>query len=155
VRPNHARSDFHHDERISLKAKLPRSSMSLVSLRPMTLGMSTLIRVTFWVALIFTVVCATVPADVAPNALRSDSAEHFLAFYVLALLAAAAYPRTDLAWVGTSLSAFGALIEIAQAIPIVHRDASFKDWFVDTAAITAALAPAILIAWRMGIKQPD
>jgi VanZ family protein len=118
----------------------------------MTLGMWTLVRVTFWAALIFTVACATAPVDVAPNALRSDKAEHFLAFYVLAILAAAAYPRTGLVWVGTSLSAFGALIEIAQAIPIVHRDASFQDWFVDTAAIIAALAPAILIAWRMGIK---
>jgi hypothetical protein len=46
------------------------------------------------------------------------------------------------------LSAFGALIEIVQGLPVVHRDRDFWDWVADTLAIIAALSPMLLVWWR-------
>ena len=77
-----------------------------------------------------------------------DKAEHFIAFYALTGLAAAAFPRRNLLWIATALSAFGALIEFVQGLPIVHRDRDFWDWVADTIAILAALAPMLLVWWR-------
>jgi hypothetical protein len=87
------------------------------------------------------------PASRAPHLFPWDKAEHFLAFYVLSFLAAAAYPRLSLAVVALWLSLFGAAIELVQALPIVHRDCDFWDWVADSAAISAALAPIVLERW--------
>ena len=38
------------------------------------------------------------------------------------------------------LSGFGALIEIVQAIPALHRDSDWRDWVADTVAILVTLA---------------
>ena len=103
----------------------------------------------FWAALALTFMGAILPADLAPQIFHWDKAEHFVAFYVLAIFAAAAYSRQGLFFLGASLSGVGALIELIQALPLVHRDADFKDWVADTVAITAALAPIVLNRWRI------
>ena len=70
----------------------------------------------------------------------SDKIQHILAFTVLARLAAAAYPRAPLLRIGILLSAFGALIELLQLIPPLHREGSFVDWLADTGAVALVLA---------------
>ena len=75
-------------------------------------------------------------------------AEHFAAFYVLTLLAVAAFPRRSLVVVAIVLSAFGASIELVQPLPFVNRDCDFWDWVADTIAVVAALAPMALVWWR-------
>ena len=60
----------------------------------------------------------------------------------------AAYPKGRLWIIAGSLSAFGALIEIVQGLPIVHRDRDFWDWVADSVAIIAALSPMLLVWWR-------
>jgi VanZ family protein len=40
---------------------------------------------------------------------------------------------------GVRLSAFGALIEIVQAVPALHRDSSALDWLADTGAVLVVL----------------
>ena len=107
-----------------------------------------LFRILFWGAVIVCFTAATVPGDEAPDLLPWDKAQHFLAFYVLSVLGAAAYPRSGLLRLGAALSAFGAFIEIVQMIPQLHRDAEVLDWVADTVAIAAALAPAYLPAVR-------
>jgi hypothetical protein len=107
-----------------------------------------LAQVTFVSALIFTFVCAVLPPAHAIQLVPWDKAEHFIAFYTLTGLAAAAFPHRGLLAVAVSLSAFGALIEIVQGMPIVHRDMDFWDWVADTLAIGAALAPMLLAWWR-------
>ena len=104
--------------------------------------------VTFWGAVVFTFVEAVIPAPQAIEIFPSDKAMHFLAFYVLAILAAAAYPRRSVVMMGAALSGFGALIEIVQAIPFLHRDCDFWDWATDTVAVGAALTPMVLVWWR-------
>jgi hypothetical protein len=107
-----------------------------------------LAQVAFFSALLFTFYCAVVPPSHAIQLVPWDKAEHFIAFYALTGLAASAFPRRSLLAIGVSLSAFGALIEIVQGTPIVHRDMDFWDWVADTLAIGAALAPMLLVWWR-------
>jgi hypothetical protein len=82
-----------------------------------------------------------------------DKAEHFIAFYVLTGLAVLAYPKRNLFVLALLLSAFGALIEFVQGLPIVHRDRDFWDWVADTIAIAAALAPMLLVWWRAQVRS--
>lgn len=88
--------------------------------------------------------CAIVPAGESPKLVPWDKAEHFIAFYIVTILGAAAFPASALIFLAAGLSAFGALIEIVQAIPAVHRDSDFWDWVADIFAIAAALIPVTL-----------
>ncbi|HKD23787.1 MAG TPA: hypothetical protein VKB71_17345 [Rhizomicrobium sp.] len=106
------------------------------------------VKVTFWATVFFTFVLAIVPEARAPHLFPWDKAEHFVAFFVLTSLAAAAYPRVALVLLGLWLSLFGCVIELAQALPFIHRDCDIWDWVADTVAIIAALAPMLLDRWR-------
>ena len=107
-----------------------------------------LAKVAFFAALLFTFYSAVIPPQHAVQLVPWDKAEHFIAFYALTGLAAAAFPRRHLLVIAIALSGFGALIEIVQGLPIVHRDKDFWDWVADTLAIGAALAPMLLVWWR-------
>ena len=69
-----------------------------------------------------------------------DKANHILAFYVLTGLALAAFPRARLVWLALGLSGVGALIEVIQGLPFVHRDCDVWDWVADTCAILSVMA---------------
>lgn len=105
-------------------------------------------RALFWFALLFTFVSAEMPVGHAPRLFPWDKAEHFVAFYVLTSLAAAAYPRVPLTILALWLSLFGCVIELVQALPVIHRDCDIWDWVADSVAIAAALAPMLLDRWR-------
>lgn len=105
-------------------------------------------RVAFVAALIFTFYNAVMPPSHVLHLTPWDKATHFVAFYVLTGLAVAAFPKQNLFVVAALLSAFGALIEIVQGLPMVHRDKDFWDWVADTIAICSALAPMLLSWWR-------
>jgi len=105
-------------------------------------------RLAFFAALIFTFYSAVAPPAHVVHLVPWDKATHFIAFYVLTGLAVAAFPRRNLIVVAAALSAFGALIEIVQGLPMVHRDRDFWDWVADTIAISCALAPMLLVWWR-------
>jgi hypothetical protein len=112
-----------------------------------------LAQVAFFSALLFTFYCAVAPPSHAIQLVPWDKAEHFIAFYTLAGLAASAFPRRSIWAIAAALSAFGALIEIVQGIPMVHRDMDFWDWVADTLAIGAALAPMLLVWWRGQVRS--
>lgn len=105
-------------------------------------------KLAFFAALLFTFYSAVIPPQHALQLVPWDKAEHFIAFYALTGLAAAAFPRRHLLVIALSLSGFGALIEIVQGLPMVHRDKDVWDWVADTLAIGAALAPMLLVWWR-------
>ena len=107
-----------------------------------------LARVGFFAALIFTFYSAVVPPAHALELTPWDKATHFIAFYALTGLAVAAFPKANLAIVAALLSGFGALIEMVQGLPLVHRDRDFWDWVADTIAIIFAAAPMLLVCWR-------
>jgi VanZ family protein len=95
---------------------------------------SPLIRTLFWAAALFALVMALIPRP--PEVLSNfpDKIQHFAAFATLGLLGFYAYPRLSALRLIIGLSLFGALIEIAQAIPMLHRDSDPLDWLTDTIA---------------------
>jgi hypothetical protein len=101
------------------------------------------------VALVMTLYMALSPH---PPSLAIDSLgdkfEHTLAFVVLTILACAAYPAGSLLRIGERLSFLGALIEVLQSIPALHRDCDIFDWMTDTLAISVVLL--IVAMWRKG-----
>jgi len=111
-----------------------------------------LAKLVFFSALVFTFYSAVIPPQHAVQLVPWDKAEHFIAFYALTGLAAAAFPRRNIVIVAALLSAFGALIEYVQGLPMVHRDRDFWDWVADTIAIIAALSPMILVYWRRAAR---
>ena len=105
----------------------------------MKLSRARLLIIVFWCALTFAFVMALLPKPPQVPGAPSDKVQHMLAFAVLASLASHAYVRVPLLKVGVALAGFGALIEILQAIPALHRDASLWDWIADCAATAVVL----------------
>ncbi|WP_414886668.1 MULTISPECIES: hypothetical protein [unclassified Sphingomonas] len=99
----------------------------------------------FWTTMLVVYALAIMPAPQAPSLGAGDKVNHIAAFFVLTLLGRAAYRRAAAWRLGVGLSLFGILIELTQAIPILQRDASFRDWAADSAAILVALALALLL----------
>ena len=101
-------------------------------------------RLVFWAAAIFAFVMAIVPQPPQLPGEPSDKVQHITAFATLALLGSFAYPATSLTRLLASLSLFGALIELIQAIPALHRDSDVVDWIADTMAVLMVL---VLVRW--------
>jgi hypothetical protein len=140
---------------VTLKVSWGRFVM-LYPLGPPVLKISRLIwlaRCAFFAALLFTFYSAVIPPTHAVQLVPWDKAEHFIAFYALTGLAVAGFPRGRLWVIAASLSAFGALIEFVQGLPMVHRDRDVWDWVADTLAIIAALSPMLLVWWRGAVRS--
>lgn len=85
----------------------------------------------------------------------SDKATHMMAFATLAAFAAWGFPKTPLLRIGERLSFLGAMIEVLQSIPALHRDCDIWDWVADTTAITVVLLlAAIRRRWRERGREP-
>ncbi len=87
----------------------------------------------------FALVMASLPKPPQIPGEPGDKIQHIMAFATLAALGAAAYPRASLVRLLIGLAAFGALIEIIQLIPPLHRDAQIADLLADVAAAAAML----------------
>lgn len=94
--------------------------------------------VAFWACLAGAITLALLPH---PPHLREvgDKAQHMLAFGTLAFLGALAFPRFSRVHLAERLSFLGALVEVLQAIPALHRDCDINDWIADTFAIVVVL----------------
>jgi VanZ family protein len=104
------------------------------------------LRLAYWLGVAAVFVLAVAPfAEGGPDGL--DKVKHFAAFLVVALGGAAVYPRAPLWGVALAVIAYGGLIELIQALPIVGRDCSFWDWMTDVAAALAGVAP--IQVWRL------
>ena len=94
----------------------------------------------FVAALAFTLVMAWLPHPPQLPWEQEDKVSHMLAFVTLSVLASLAFPAAALFRIGERLSFLGALIELVQSIPALHRDCDVRDWIADTIAVAAALA---------------
>ena len=104
-------------------------------------------RLVFWAAAVFAFVMAIVPQPPEVPGAPSDKVQHIMAFATLALLGSFAYPATRVTRLLASLSLLGAVIEVVQAIPALHRDSDVVDWIVDTVAVAVVL---VLVGWWRG-----
>lgn len=100
----------------------------------------------FLIVLLFTLGAAVAPNAEAPDLGEGDKVNHMAAFVTLSIMAAWAWPRARLWWIGLAMSALGATIEGLQALPIIARDAEWADWYADTAAAVVALL--LVAVWR-------
>jgi hypothetical protein len=101
-------------------------------------------RLLFWAAAIFAFVMAVLPHPPELPGEPDDKLQHIAAFATLSLLGAWGYAETSLLRLLAGLSAFGAFIEVVQAIPALHRDCDIKDWIADTIACSVVL---LLVHW--------
>ncbi|TVV74104.1 hypothetical protein [Sphingomonas solaris] len=106
----------------------------------------------FYGAMLFAVVMATLPHPPAVPGDPVDKVQHIAAFSVMALLAALAYPHARLARIVERLSFLGAMIELVQSIPALHRDCDIMDWVADTAAVVVVL---LLVALARRLRGPS
>ena|SRR5688500_4608171 len=91
-------------------------------------------------------VAASIPRPPPLPGNPSDKIQHLLAFICLAGLSTAAYPKIPALKIALGLTGFGALIEMVQLIPALHRDADVLDWVVDTVAAAAVITA--MRGWR-------
>ena len=103
--------------------------------------------IAFWLALLFAYVDAILPSNHAINLSLWDKINHMAAFFAITFLARAAYPRIPIFRLFVMMAAFGALIELSQAVPFIHRDAEWDDWFADLIATVVGL----IVAWPFAI----
>ena len=102
-----------------------------------------LLRILFWSAAIFAFVVAVLPYP-PPLGHVSDKIQHIAAFATLTVLAVAAHPRAELLRIAERLILLGAVIEVVQSIPALHRDCDIKDLLTDCLAIGVVMAVVIL-----------
>ncbi len=108
----------------------------------------------FWIMVAIIYAIAILPAPQAPDLGAGDKINHIVAFLVLTVLGRSAY-RQRAPWrLAVGLSLFGALIELTQAIPVLHRDASLWDWGADSAAILVALVIILMVEHQKLTRGP-
>ncbi|WP_298198078.1 hypothetical protein [Novosphingobium sp.] len=107
--------------------------------------LSTAARALFCAALVFAVIMAILPKPPQlPTDALGDKFHHILAFAALSTLAALGWPRASRWRTIERLSFLGALIEVVQALPALHRDCDIRDWVADTVAIMVVTG---IFAW--------
>lgn len=104
----------------------------------------------FWAAALFALVMALLPHPPRMPGNPSDKLQHIMAFAVLGLLGRIAFQRLSTLRLIAALSLFGALIEVLQAIPVLHRDSDPLDWLADTVACTIVL---FALRWLLPRKR--
>lgn len=108
----------------------------------------------FWAAALFALVMACLPQAPPMFEAAGDKFQHIVAFLVLTGLALWSYPQVALARIAIGLSAYGALIEILQAIPALHRDSDIRDWLADTVAVICVCVVAAIVR-RNAVRSPS
>ena len=100
--------------------------------------------IAFCTAVLFAVTMALLPKPPKlPGDEFGDKFHHVLAFAVMTALGLVAF-RWDHRWrVAERLSFLGAMIEVAQAIPALHRDCDIRDWLADTLAVLVVTGIAV------------
>jgi VanZ family protein len=102
----------------------------------------------FWAAALFAFVMAVLPHPPQLPDEPNDKVQHIIAFTTLALLGSWVYPAVRPLKLLLGLSLFGALIEVVQAIPVLHRDSELLDWVADTSAVAVVLLLVYLLRRR-------
>lgn len=104
----------------------------------------------FFAAALFALVMALLPHPPQIPGEPSDKVQHMVAFATLGLLGSFAYPRVSTLRLIVALSVFGAVIELAQAIPLLHRDSDPLDWLADTIACAVVL---LAVRWSTARRR--
>jgi VanZ family protein len=113
--------------------------------------MTSLLRLAFWAAVLFAFTMAELPQPMIELS-SSDKVQHMAAFFVITALGCTAYRGLSRIKLMLAMIAFGALIELVQMVPELHRDAEWSDWAADILSVLAALAVAHLVESRRAAR---
>ncbi len=129
-------------------------SVSIVEPYPDTGRMAVAARLGF-VLVVFGVITASLaPATIVPRMLYSYHLEHFAAFYLVALVTAAALPRVRLRKILIWLMVFSALLECGRVFLGARELSSSQNLFADVGGMWAALAPIVIGRFRDRFRAP-
>jgi len=106
-------------------------------------------RAAFLGAILVVTLASLVPVYMVPQLLTSRHLEHFAAFYITALVTAAAWPRMTVVRLGSWLGLFAGLLELTRMAPSQHRIWGVLDWEADFGGILAALTPIVIAHFRL------
>lgn len=112
-----------------------------------------LARIGLWLAMAGAYVMAIMPGN--PHIFHYDKANHGLAFFVMAVLARLGFSRAMTPLIAIGLIAFGAFIELSQALPIIARDASWADLGADTIATFVGLLAGSVLLMAIRRHRPE
>ena len=112
-------------------------------------------RIAFVAAAIFAFVMAVIPHPPPVPGHPNDVIQHFVTFAVLAILSGYGFRNCSAVKLLVALSAFGAVIEILQAIPMLHRDSDIGDLGIDLAATLLALVITRYLIKRTTMARND
>jgi VanZ family protein len=115
----------------------------------------TFARIAFWLACVVAFVMAVLPRPPLLPGNPPDKIQHIFAFLVLAVLGHWAYPKTKKRKLLLGLMAFGAVIEVAQTLPAIHRDSDPYDWLADTAAALTVFVILAIWGYTHARKRAD
>jgi len=99
------------------------------------------------------VYATAVPGARAPHLLYSNNLEHFAAFYIVALVTAAAFPRLKLRWLALGLGVFALGLEAFRLIERPQMDVMQK-WYADFGGVLAAYVPMAVQRFRRLFPKP-
>ena len=97
------------------------------------------------------IVCATLLAALIPSSgeqLLNDKLVHGLAFFIIAILAALAFPTANLLVVAAGAAALGGGIELLQDLATSTRRGELLDFVADLAGIALGLVPPSMLRLR-------
>lgn len=115
---------------------------------PDTGPLAVLARLAFLAAILGVVVAVFLPRWMVPQFARSHYLEHFAAFYVAALFALAAMPRTQIRRIGTGFIIFGVLLESTHLLARAPMWPLVDNWVADMGGLAAAVAPVVVERFR-------
>ena len=97
---------------------------------------------------------AVLPSDSVPGIQLWDKLNHALAFFVLALLMAKAWPSAALSWQQLALLlCYGLFIELSQAL-LPYRDASWQDMVANACGLLLYITIHFAMAqWRRAASR--
>jgi hypothetical protein len=105
-------------------------------------------RLAFLGAILAIVIAVFLPPQLVPKFARSHYLEHFAAFYVAALFAFAALPRTRLRRIAAGYVIFGVLLEGSHLFAGAAMAPLIDNWVADMGGLAAAVAPVVVERFR-------
>ena len=115
---------------------------------PDTGPLAVLARVAFLGAVVAILIAVFLPRSMVPQFVRSHYLEHFAAFYVAALFAIAAMPRSRLRRIGTGYVIFAVILEATHLLARAPLGPLIDNWVADMGGLAAALAPVVAERFR-------
>ena len=115
---------------------------------PDTGPLAVLARLTFLGSILAIVIAVFLPPQLVPQFARSHYLEHFAAFYVAALCAFAAMPRTQLRRIAAGFVAFGLGLESTHLLAGADIGPLIDNWVADMGGLSAAVAPMVVERFR-------